>query len=396
MASTATSQVPTGSLDTAGISISTATPTADNVRAGTIYNPALLAAAQSVWFHPLFDGRYLMVNSRTWSAGTPAGGIGYFSGYTESLDPSWLIVDGPSGAIAPVPNFPVIPFRNSPDTAQVTAAASRPPNYLFLLHQVSINDTVAAILQIMNITTSGAVTIAGEEILPTVAIDSDSVLFDRGVQFTNPYLTVYGCDSANVVYAMRKPWAKIGTTPSIDPARIDPTTQFQAVGLSKLANVVTPLPTTINPSPQTHAGIGATQVAWEYYSGAGYTSDSTHLAPITTSSGTSLTTTGPMSFAMVGNRWVFSTVATSGSTITAQLWSSRSGRPLMPMGSPVALGSTSSGTYLGGGLQLQPQLKVAAVPSGAKAALLYVVSTKLSASGNFSLANTWGTIPVGV
>jgi hypothetical protein len=367
MVSTTTPQVPTGSLDTAGISISTATRTAENVRAGTIYNPITLAAAQPLWFHPMSDGRYLMVNSRTWTAATPAGGIGYYSGYTESVAPSWVIVDGPSGAVSQVPNYPLIPFKNLVTSATVMAAASRPPGYLFLLHQALLNGNVQAILQIVSVATNGAVTLVGEEVLPTVQIDSDtSVLFDAGLQFTDPYLMVYGRDTDNTVYTIRKPWSKVGTTRQT------------------------------NPSPQSHAGVGATEVEWSYYTGTGYSPDSTQLAPVTTVLATSLTTTGPMSFALVGTQWISSTVSVSGSTVTAHLWSSRAGRPLTALGSPVPLGSTSSGTYLGGGLQLQPQLSVATVPSGAKTALLYVISTKLTASDNHALVDTWGTIPINV
>jgi hypothetical protein len=366
MASTVTSQVPTGSLDTAGVSISTATPTGSNVRAGTIYNPSLLAAASPIWFHPMFDGRYLMINSRTWTAATPAGGIGYYSAYTESLLPSWVIVDGPSGATAQVPNFPVIPFKSSPSAATVTAAASRPPGYLFLLHTATISSQSQAILQHMNIATNGAVTIAQEEILPTATIDSSTILFDRGIQFADPYMIVYGTDSDGTVYTIRKPWAKIGVNSQL------------------------------NPSPQNHGGVGATEVAWSYYTGTGYSPDSTQLVPLTTVLGTSLTTKGLMSIATVRNQLIMTTVGVSGTTYSAQAWYSKSGRPITALGSSIALGSSSSGTYLGGGLQLQPQLSAATVPSGALTAIPYVISEKLTTGGNHSLSNTWGTLPVSV
>jgi len=362
MASTVTAQVPPGSVDTAGISISTATPTASNPRAGTIYNPTTLAAAQPCYFHPMFNGNYLMINAWTWWAGTPAGGIGYYSGYNETPAPSWLIVDGASGATAPVPNYPLIPFKNPVTTATVTAATSRHPGYLFLLHQVTLNNSVQAILQIMSIATSGAVTLTQEEILPTVALDSETVLFDRGLQYADPYMIVYGSDSSGTVYTIRKPWAKIGVS------------------------------TQLNPTTQTHGAVGATEVAWSYNSGAGYTPDPTQLAPLTTVDGTSLTTQGPISTAQVNNQLLITTVADNSGTYTGQVWSSRKGRPITAVGSSVALGTTA--TYLGGGLALQPTLSAVTVPSGASAALPYVVSTKATAEGNDSLINTWGTFPV--
>lgn len=362
MASTVTAQVPPGSLDTAGISISTATPSASNPRAGTIYNPATLAAAQPCYFHPMFDGRYLMVNSRTWTAATPAGGISYYSGYIESVAPSWVIVDGPSGSTARVPNYPLIPFKSSPSAATVVAATSRHPGYLFLLHSVTINGQPQAILQIMSIATSGAVTLTQEEILPTVALDSDTALFDRGLQYADPYMIVYGRDSSGTVYTIRKPWAKIGVT------------------------------TQLNPTTQTHGGVGATEVAWNYYTGAGYSPDPAQLAPLTTVDATSLTTQGPISTATINNQLLITTVAEASGIYTGHVWSSRKGRPITALGSPIALGTTV--TYLGGGLALQPTLSAVTVPSGASAALPYVVSTKLTSEGNDSLVNTWGSFPV--
>jgi hypothetical protein len=366
VASTTTAQVPPGSLDTAGISITTATPSGSNPRAGTIYNPITLSAAQPVWFHPMFDGRYLMINSRTWNAATPAGGIGYYSGYTESVVPSWVIVDGASGATASVPNYPVIPFKNLVTQATVTAATSRHPGYLFLLHSVMISGQSQAILQIMSIATSGAVTLTQEEILPTVALDSETVLFDRGLQYADPYMIVYGSDSSGTVYTIRKPWAKIGIN------------------------------TQLNPTTQTHGAPGATEVAWSYYTGVGYSPDSTQLAPLTSADATSLTTQGPISTAMINNQLLITTVADNAGTYTGQVWSSRKGRPITPLVSGIALGSSSAGTYLGGGLQLQPTLSAVTVPSGASAAIPYVVSRKLTADGSDSLANVWGTFPVNV
>ena len=293
MASTVTSQVPAGSLDTSGISISTATPADNNPRAGTIYNPTTLAAAVPLYFHPMYDGRYLMVNSRTWSAATPAGGIGSYSAYTESTAPSWMVVDGPTGATAQVPQFPVIPFKSSPSAATVTAAVSRHPGYLFLLHSATIGGVSQAILQVMGIATSGAITLTAEEVLPPVG--SSPVIFDRGLQYADPYLIVYGADSSGTVYTARKPWAKIGVN------------------------------STLMPSPQSHAGVGATEVAWSYHTGSGYSPDPAQLAPLVTADGSGLTTAGPMSITTVGSQVLMSTVAYNASphTYSAQVWSSR-------------------------------------------------------------------------
>lgn len=364
MSSVVTAQVPAGAIDTAGVSITTTTPTVQNARVGTIYNPSGLAAASPCWFHPMYDGRFLMVNSRTWTAATPGGGLGSYASYTESTQPSWLVVDGASGATSPVPQTPTVPFLSSPSSPVLTAAASHHPGYLFLLHSGSVGGTPQAILQHVSVATSGAVTLTAEEIVPKVTVGSQTVVFDRGIQLTNPYLILYGSDDTGTLYTMRKPWSKIGVT------------------------------TTVMPSPQTHRSLGATQVEWDYYTGTGYSPDSTQLAPLTTVTGTSLTSVGPISLVMVNKQLILATVVENQGAYTAQVWSSKSGRPITPIGSPVALGSSVA--YLGGGLGLQPNLGAVSVPSGAVTAVPYVVTTKVVSGADTSLQNTWGTLPISV
>jgi hypothetical protein len=361
VSSTVTAQLPPGSLDTAGISVSTATPTADNPRAGTIYDFTTLAAAQPIWFHPLHDGRYLMVNAATWSAATPGGGVGSYASYTASDVPSWLVVDGVSGATAPVPGQPTVPFLSAPSEALVVAGASRHPGYLFLLHAATVGGSSAGIVQHFSVATSGAITLAAEEVVPTVGTGAHTVVFDRGLQLTDPYLIVYGSDSTGTVYAARKPWSKIGVT-------------------------------TAMASPQTHRSLGATQVAWEYYTGTGYSPDSTECAPLTTVAGTSLRTEGPISLAQVKNQLILATVDTA--TYTAQVHVSRSGRPITPIGPPIVLGNTDS--YQGGGLGLQPTLTPVTIPAGMVTAIPYVISTKLTDTSGDTLKNTWGTLSISV
>lgn len=366
MATTVTAQIPTNSLDLSGITISTATPSSSDVRAGTAYNATTLAAAQLIHFHPTFSGQYLTVMSRAWSAATPAGGAGSFSTYTESTTPTWITVDGPSGQTTTVPNYPTIPFKSSPTSPTLVGGASRPPNYLYLLHSGTVSGAVSGILQQYSLSTNGSIALAAEEVIPPTAVGDQTVTFTGGVQYVEPYIQVYGADTTGAVYQIQKLFSKVGIN------------------------------TAVMASPKTHGGVVGTQVGWNYYSGTGYSPDATDLAPLTTTSGT-LTTNGPMSFGSWRNQTYLVTTTQSGTDYSANIWSSRSGRPITPMGSSTPLGSTSDGSYLGGTLQLQNQLTVNPTAlSGAASAIPAVVSTKVSSGGNSSLLNTWSLVPLSV
>ena len=80
MPSIPVAQVASASIDTAGISIATATPSLTDSRAGMIYDPTVLAAAVPIWFHPTRRGHYLMVAAKRWYDATPDGGTP--GGYT--------------------------------------------------------------------------------------------------------------------------------------------------------------------------------------------------------------------------------------------------------------------------------------------------------------------------
>jgi len=363
MSSSPAVQVDATSLDSAGVSLSTA-PVSANPRTGTAFNAATFAAAQPIWFHPMYDGRYLMINSRLWMAAAPIGGTpGAYSTYTELTSPSWTVLDGPTGARTAVPNAPsTIPLSTSSTGTVVTGAASRAPASLYLLS--SINAGAGAVLQRFAIDPNGAVVPTHEDVIPN---GPGGVVFDQGVQYADPFLVIHGTDSAGNIYRARKPWAKVGT------------------------NKVT------RSNLQTHSGLVNTQVGWEYFAGTGYSSNSAEMAPLVVAGGTTWTTVGPMSFANYRNTSYATTVAAAGGVHTGQLWMSVSGRPYVKAGSPIALGSSLDGSYLGGGIQLMPELSPnpsASVMTGAQAGLVYAVSTRAPAGGGHILDTVWNIWPL--
>ena len=364
MASSPAVQIDATSLDTAGVTLSTA-PASANPRTGTAFSAAIFAAAQPIWFHPTYDGRYLMINSRVWTNAAPIGGTpGAYSTYTESTDPHWMVLDGPTGAIASPPGqYTQIPSNTDPDDRVVTGAASRAPGDLYLLNSIGAGE--GALLQRFGLNPNGAIALTHEDVILN---GPGGVVFDRGVQYDTPYLIVHGADSAGNVYRARKPWAKVGTN------------------------------ATTRSNLQTHAGIVSTQVGWEYFMGTGYVSDISELAPVTVADGTHWTTAGPMSFASYRTTDFATTVILDGTTYTGQLWSSVSGRPYIPLGDPIALGDSADGSYLGGGIQLMPELApnpAASAMAGALAGVLYASSVRTAAGGGHILDTTWNIWPIG-
>lgn len=405
-------QVDPDSLDIDGVTIATARPALSNSRLGSAY-ASFFQAAHPVWFHPIYDGRFLMINSLTWNAGAPIGGIpGGYSSPTVSTVPSWLLVNGPSGRASP----PVeIPFLTSGLSDQVViGGASRPLAALYLLHQATYGGSANAVLQRISVNPNGSITPAQEEVLPKLGRRSDdstwvslpwspptgatpqipqvtesqdgyafssvsvvaqhvqaaaptitnTVIFNRGVRLATPYIYVYGGDAAGNVYCIRKTWGKVGIN-----------TKFRE-------------------SPQTHPGIAGTQVGWEYYvAGKGYSPDPTHLTPLD-----NLTTTGPMSFADFSRRSLATTVVSAGASRLGQFWVANSGRPWVKAGAPISLGSTVGTTYLGGTIQLQPLLganpAAAAMTATVEAGIPYVTSTKVAVAGGNAIDTAWNIQPI--
>ena len=212
MSTTAPAQVDPTSVDATGISVATSPPSEANPRAGAVYDPVICAAAAPVWFHPMPGGAHLMVNARTWSAATPAGGVGSYASYTEELSPTWFVLHGPTGARSLVPGWGiVVPINITTEERRLVAAASRAPDYLYLLHSAVIAGQPAALVQLIRVAPGGC-HIYVEEVLPSLTVGEDTVVFDRGLQYGTPYLSLYGTDPGGAIYAIRKRWAEIGAT----------------------------------------------------------------------------------------------------------------------------------------------------------------------------------------
>ena len=105
LSTTAPTQLDPASLDLSGISVATTVASDPNPRTGTVYDPVTFAAGAPIWFHPMPGGSHLMVCARTWHEATPSGGVGLFADYTESLLPSWFVVQGSPAGATSVPGW---------------------------------------------------------------------------------------------------------------------------------------------------------------------------------------------------------------------------------------------------------------------------------------------------
>jgi hypothetical protein len=361
MATTGPPQLDPNSVDATGISVASAAASATDPRKGSIYDVVTMAAARPIWFHPLPDGTHLMLNAHIWNAATPYGSTpGAYTAHTPVNVPTWVIIDGRTGHRSSVPGQPLaIPMKTAVSAATLIAAASKTPA-LYLLNAVTIASNPAAVLQYFYLNPlTGAVTNGGEEVLPTVVLGGQTIVFNLGLQYAIPNLVAYGADAAGHLYAIRKLASQAGTT-AANPA------------LGR-ANLTPPV--------------------WMYYTGQGYSANPANLAPVQTG----LLSAGPLSFATSQNVTLMSTVINTAGTYTAQLYSSLAGRAWARAGNPVALG-VSGTTYLNGGMALMGQLSPNPARSGTAVttAIPYCVSTKVTASGAATLVNTWNLIAVSV
>lgn len=371
MATSPVPQVAATSLDTAGVSLSTADPSLSDPRLGSVYDLTDVAAAAPLWFHPLHDGRYLMLNSRRWYEASPAGGNpGAYTAFSEDLLPTWVVMDGPSGRRSAVPGYSLtIPMTTAYDSRTLIAAATTSPDHLYLLNSVVSGGTTSTVAQALHFFPNGTVTIAAEETLPTATVVAGEVGFNKGLRLSDLWMYVYGTDPAGQVYVMRKPWAHLGVNKPRYTVQIYPR-------------------------------LGTPQ-GWEVFSGTGYSFDPAEIGPVLAKSGVlamtgPLTTAGPMSFSSYRTTTVATTVEVVGDTYTGRFWTSASGRPWMDTDITVALGSGSG--YLGGGIALQPQLGATPEAVGtATAGVPYLVSTKIThVDESVTLHNAWNIYQYGV
>jgi hypothetical protein len=368
MSSSPTTQLDSAALDTLGLSVATSPAVSTDTRRGSIYDPTTWAAAAPVWFHPV-TGQALMLATRRWSAGTFDAAIaGSYTAFTEDTAPSWAMISAFTGQRSAVPGQPVnLPMHTTGSDVSLIGAVSIPPGLLFVLSAATVGGIDTAVLQRYQLGINGSVALSLEEVLPTTS----EVTFTAGLQFDGQSLIVYGTDSSHQVYKMSKPFGQVG----LNTLRSVPVTKYtasDAIGIPR---------------------------GWRYYTGTGYSLDPAEISPLLTSEASVLTTRGPMSFGVFRNQNFMTTVNLSGTTYSGQFWRSRSGMAFEPISAPVALGDSSAGTYLGGGIYLQPQLapNPAVAPmttAGVFSGILYVSWKKLSAGSGHVLDVAWGILAV--
>jgi len=339
MSGEATVQVLDTSVDRDGLSVVTATKTAEKPRQGIIYHPDTLAAGFPVWFHQLDNGDYLALFGKHWTAATVgSGGPQTYSAHTEITTPLWLRVNPITGHTTAQGD---IPSRLS-GTRTLIDACSR-IGYLFTLGTV---DGVPFI-QHHRVDDRDNLVLQAEEQLP----DTNGVHWASGVYVDGFYLVVIGFDADGGVYRRRKPWGRVGQNNTQDPWAYRSAKGWHASDDPDVLDDAD--------SPQT----GGTLMA----------------AP---ESGPA--TIGPVTYAKRGDReWLC--VMKGGSV--AEFWSSR-------MVDSTWKKSTLEVSATATRLQAQLQYNPTALPEGADSVVPYVSTTTIATAGSNALQVSWGSLPV--
>jgi hypothetical protein len=361
--STTISQIPEDSADVAGLSQVLTTRSIAHPEQGSIYDPMNFAAITPVHVHPTRPGRYVVLFSQRWYGATGSStDPGAYTAHSVDTGPGWVIVDtAGSRRMASSESYAVPGIAGR----TLTAACSRSNTYLYALSSVGaagsviqhfrwsgdrdvmlpvadetipVVDPVAAWDTLLDyplgsfVVRSGSVWRATQASLgldplthpeywtPSTGL-LEQVRFDAGVYIYGADLVVIGRGlTSSSLYLMRKPWGRIGIT---------------AEGYQGIRNEATRID----------------DPTWRYASATGWSADPAELSPLP------VTSVGPVSVVMYRDRLIMTTVKATGGTRTAEVWYSRHVSPnwtKMPL--TVALGTAGS-TYLGGTLQLQPEMQ---------------------------------------
>lgn len=333
MATEATVQVLGSAVETAGVSIVTATRTVADPRNGAIYNPTTFAAAVPVWFHRLHDGRHLALFSRRWYDATSVyhDGPQMFSDYSEDLSPSYAYID-PTTGVAEGPYTWV-----GLDT--LTAAVSR-SDYLFTLGTLGGD----AVVQHWVITRNSGLQLQGSEVVP--------MGYTLGLYADDSYLHVFGADGDGKLAHIRKHWGRIGV--NIDAAK-----------------------------------------QWEYEGTKGWYVNSDEGESMRQLSGL-IPVAGPVSMAKFRDRLYLTVTEHVAGAYSARTYTTRAvDAAWQPVGTDVVpLGDDT--TYLGSGAYLQPQLVTnkALLPDGASNGFPYVTSVRVVVGTDDTILTEWGILTV--
>lgn len=207
MATEATPQVVPFSVDRQGVSVATSSRSAGSPRAGSVYDPVHLAAADPVWFHPMPDGGHLAILSRRLRDAQPGpvgpdGVILSTSAVTDD-EPCWVRIHPATGSRGDVRAVP----SRQPGRRVLTAATSR-GDFIFVLNRHSADGpspvtTTGALLQNFRVTARGNIVLEDEEFVPGgLAL---------GLWTDRSHVWVFGDDGSGRLALARKNWGRIGT-----------------------------------------------------------------------------------------------------------------------------------------------------------------------------------------
>ncbi|OBY33485.1 hypothetical protein [Mycolicibacter kumamotonensis] len=335
---------PAEALDADGISVITTNRSTDDLSAGSIYDLDNFAAAQPVHFHPTRPGVFVMLFSRRWHDATlSASDVGSYSTYTEDATPGWTQIDS-AGYSTMIGQSYAIPHASG----TLVAACSRDTTYLYALS--ATGDT--GLIQHLRYDPQRVQMLSAqaEPMQPVTSSTGESVSFHRGVYLTNDSIVVIGSGAdTNQLYLRKKHWSRIGVnrTASDTPGQItDPTWRY---------------------------GVG--ESAWS--------ADPGEMAPL------DITTHGPVSTATYRDSLMISTVEIDADTgaASARVWARRPGKtPWTKQADSVPLGSTADGSYAGGTLEFQPNLRC----TDTTIAIPYTTTVK-SVGTSSKLTVAWGT-----
>lgn len=299
MATWSVRQILPQSVDTAGVSIATATCRVEDPRQGQLYTPTALAAAAPVWFHHLQSANHVALFSRRLTNATPApiqqatGPLLYRSS-TESTVPSWAVFDSSTGAVTKIGDIP----SGTVGDRVLTAAVSR-GGYLFTLSR--IGDSV--LLQHFRVGTLQGLTLQAEEVIPG----------SLGLGLFADYndLWVFGAKNGLLTLA-RKNWGRIGDNTARNP-----------------------------------------RMRWRYHGEKGLSDKITDLTPLAGA----IPAQGPVSVANFRNRFYLTVPVLVSGSWSAKTFTSRSVEDKWSA-HPFTVPLGTDATYTGGTAQLQPQLSL--------------------------------------
>lgn len=352
MPTSAPDQVPAHSYDDGAVSISVSNRSATDPRPGAFFDGDF-SAVSPVHFHNLGGGKYLGIFSHRWyGASHSSSDPNLFSSYEVDSSPSWIIFDGKNGHHVSIPSHGGVGVTtNVPsDTRFVTGACSRSSNYLYVLQSCSLGGVSFGVMShyhINNVTDN--VNLLAEEVMAGVAVDGETVVFDRGLWCSTTHLNLVGRGSVSGnMFLARKHWGRIG----------QPTQR-------------------------------------EYQSARGWFTGSSRAVPLHDFNGAVLTTAGPVSVTEYQGKTWMSVVRDDSGDKSAQVYSSAGlWDGWAPQGQPYPLGNAS--TYLGGTAYFQPSLRPnrSMVGQTSLSGVPIVSSVKAVSGGDEGISINWDLWPI--